>query len=107
MELIPAKRKSPVQKITNSYADIESVYLALPPHIFSIQLKSGPCCITGHWGRVQNEIKKPNPNPNLLLPVVFHNKICVFIMIFMALSFFGIFTTYFIYEEVMSVRLYV
>ena len=27
------------------------------PHIFSIQVKSGTCYITGQWGRVQNKIK--------------------------------------------------
>ena len=44
----------------------------------------------------------------ILLPsIIFPNKICVFIMTFTALSFYGLFTPYFSYEEAMSVRLYV
>ena len=30
----------------------------MPPHIFSIQVKSGACYITGQWGRVHNKIKE-------------------------------------------------
>ena len=37
---------------------LEVVHLTFPPHIFSIQVKSGVCCITGKWGRVQNKIKQ-------------------------------------------------
>ena len=37
---------------------LEVVYLTLPPHIFSIQVKFGAFYITGHWGRVQNKIKE-------------------------------------------------
>ena len=50
---------------------------------------------------------------NLLLPsIVFHNKICGFIMIFTALSFLPLIHDLFLfihspYEEVMSVRVYV
>ena len=33
-------------------------YLTLPPHIFSIQVKSGACYITSEWGHVQNKIKQ-------------------------------------------------
>ena len=77
---------------------IEGVHQTLPPHIFSIQIKSGACDITGLWGRVHNKNKrKPNPNPSLnpLPSIVFHNKICVFTII-TALSFLwlthGLFT---------------
>ena len=45
---------------------------------------------------------------NLLLSsIVFHNKICVFIITFMVLSFLWLFTAYFLYEEVMSVKVHV
>ena len=27
----------------------EGVHLTLPPHIFSVQVKSGACYITGQW----------------------------------------------------------
>ena len=36
----------------------EGVHLTLPPHIFSIQVKSGACYITGQWERVRNKIKE-------------------------------------------------
>ena len=36
----------------------EVVPLTFPPHIFSVQGKSGACYITGQWGRVQNKIKE-------------------------------------------------
>ena len=36
----------------------EGVWLTLPPHIFSTQVKPGACYITGQWGRVQNKIKE-------------------------------------------------
>ena len=32
------------------------VHLAFPPHIFSVEVKSGACYSTGQWGRVQNKI---------------------------------------------------
>ena len=31
--------------------------LTFPPHIFSVQVKSGVCYITGQWGRVQIQIE--------------------------------------------------
>ena len=34
---------------------IQAVHRTFPPHIFSIQVKSGACYITGQSGRVQNE----------------------------------------------------
>ena len=37
---------------------VEGVYLTLPPHIFSVQVKSRACYITGQWERVQNKIKE-------------------------------------------------
>ena len=40
----------------------EGVHLTLPPNIFSAQVKSGACYITGQWGWVQNKKKKHNPN---------------------------------------------
>ena len=67
----------------------EGVHLALPPHFFSIQVKSGACYITGQWVASSKQNKR-NLIPTLTLtpkPIVFHNKICVFIMIFTALSF--------------------
>ena len=36
----------------------EGVHLTLPPHIFSIQVKSGECYTTDQWGQVQNKIKQ-------------------------------------------------
>ena len=38
--------------------DKEGVHLTLPPHIFSVQVKSGACYTTGQWGPVQNKIKE-------------------------------------------------
>ena len=83
---------------------LEDVHLILPPHIFSVQVKSGACYITGQWDPSSEQNKK-NLTPtltltiHLLLPsIVFHNAICFFVVIFTALSF--------LYEEVMSVRLY-
>ena len=40
---------------------IEGVHLTLPPHIFSIQVKSGARDIIGLWGRVHNKKKKIQP----------------------------------------------
>ena len=61
-------------KVLNS---AEAVYLTLPPHIFFRPSKV--------WIMLYHRKK---PNPNLLLPsIVFHNKICIFIMI-------SAFTTY-------------
>ena len=37
---------------------LEGVHLTLPPHIFSVQVKSRACWITGQWGRAQNKIKE-------------------------------------------------
>ena len=68
------------------------VHLTFPPHICSVQVKSGACYITGQWGRVQN--KKNNLTLtltlalNLLLSsIVFHDKICVFHMILTVILF--------------------
>ena len=36
----------------------EGVHLTLPPHIFSIQVKSGARYVTGQWERVQNKLKE-------------------------------------------------
>ena len=69
------------------YLLLEGVHLTLPPHIFSIQVKSGACYITGQQERIQNKI---NLNLTLSLPLpstAFHNKICVFIMNFTTSSF--------------------
>ena len=41
-----------------SYQIYDGVHLTLPPHIFSIQVKSGACYITGQWERVRNKIKE-------------------------------------------------
>ena len=27
-----------------------------PPHIFTVQVKFGTCCMTGQWGQIQNKI---------------------------------------------------
>ena len=55
----------------------------------------------------QNKIKL-TLTLNLLLPsIVFHNKICVFVMIFRDSSFSRLIHGLFLYEEVMSIRLYV
>ena len=43
----------------------------------------------------------------LLLFIVFRNKICVFVMILRLYHFYGLFLSYILYEEVMSVRIYV
>ena len=68
---------------------LKNSLLTLPPHTFSVQVKSGAGYIKGQWGQVQNKTKK-NLTPTLsllLLSNVFYNKICVFIMIFTALTF--------------------
>ena len=69
----------------------EGVHLTLPLHIFSIQVKSRSML---HHGSVGESLKQNKRNLtlaltlNLLLPsIVFHNKICVKIRIFTALSF--------------------
>ena len=57
-------------------------------YIFSVQVKSGACYNTVSGGEFR--IKKRNLTLilNLILPsIVFHNQICVFFMIFTALSF--------------------
>ena len=36
----------------------EGVHPTLPPHIFSVQVKSETDYIKGQWGRVQNKIKE-------------------------------------------------
>ena len=63
-----------------------------------------------HYGSVGASLKqnkrKLTLTLNVLLPVVFHNKIEVFIIIFTAFSFYGLITTYLLYEEVMSGKLY-
>ena len=69
----------------------ESVHLTFPPRTFLSKESHGACYIAGHWGPVQNKMKETYLTPietlslNLLLSsIVFHNKICVFIMIFTA-----------------------
>ena len=39
------------------YLSQEGVHLTLLPLIFSVQVKSGACYITGQWGRVQYKIE--------------------------------------------------
>ena len=87
----------------------EGVHLTLPPHIFSVQVKSGAYYITGQWVRVKNKIKKSLPKPS---PLTFYYLLLFFIIKFVSLSwflrlyhFYDIFTAYFLYEEVMSVIL--
>ena len=36
----------------------EVVHLTFPPHIFSVQVNSRACYITGQCGRVRNKIKE-------------------------------------------------
>ena len=77
---------------------------------FCVQVKSGSCYISGQWV-ASSEWNKRNltltltPKPNYLL--------LFFIIKFVSLSwflwvyhFYGLFTAYLLYEEVMSVRLY-
>ena len=52
-------------------SDISSLYF------FPVQVKSAACYIKPN----------PKPNPNSFTSFVFHNKICVFIVVFTALSF--------------------
>ena len=87
----------------------EGVYLTLPPHIFSVQVKSRSML---HHGSLGASLKQNKRNLtltlNLLLPFfVFHNKICVVIIIFTAFSFLRLIHGLFVYEKAMSVRLYV
>ena len=63
---------------------LEGVRLTLPPHIFSVKVKSGAC----QWGRFQNK-------RNLTLTRTFY-------YIVNHDFYFIIFTAYFLYEEVMS-----
>ena len=88
--------------LSNISVSLEGVHLTLPPYIFSVQVKSRSIL---HHGSVGTSLKqtKPNPKPNLnlLLPfTVFYNKICLYH------NFYGLFTAYLLYEELMSVRLY-
>ena len=75
---------------------LDGVHLTLPPHIFSVQVKLRSMLNHGSVGS-SSRYNKRNLTPtlsiilNFLLPsIVFHNKTCVFIMIFMALSFIWI-----------------
>ena len=86
--------------------------LFLPPHIFSVQVKLRSVL---HHGSASASLKQNKRNLtltliltlNILLPsIVFHNKIKVFIIFFMTFSFLRLIHGLFIYEEVMSVRLY-
>ena len=45
-------------KFNFGYQIYEGVHLTLPPHIFSIQVKSGARYVTGQWERVQNKLKE-------------------------------------------------
>ena len=74
----------------------DGVHLTLPPHIFSVQVKLRSMLNHGSVG-ASSRYNKRNLTPtlsiilNFLLPsIVFHKKTCVFIMIFMALSFIWI-----------------
>ena len=71
-------------------------------NIFSVQVKSGACCIKGHCGRVQNKIKG-----NLALTLTLTLKLLLPSIVFLCLyhDFYGLFTVYLLYEEIMSVRL--
>ena len=53
-----AKFNISILRINFSMTQTEGVNLTLPPHIFSVQVKSGACYITGKWERVQNKIKE-------------------------------------------------
>ena len=75
----------------SNFVHFEGVHLTLPPHIFSVLVKSRSML---HHGSVESssEYNKRNLTLtltfNVLLPSnVFHNKIFVLIIIFMALSF--------------------
>ena len=68
----------------HSIAYFEGVHLTLLPHIISVQGKSRSMLHHGSVGaslkQNKRNIRKPNPNPNLILNVllpsiVFHNKI--------------------------------
>ena len=74
----------------------DGVHLTLPPHIFSVQVKLRSMLNHGSVG-ASSRYNKRNLTPtlsiifNFLLPsIVFHKKTCVFIMIFMTLSFIWI-----------------
>ena len=90
------------------YAAYKGVYLTLPPHIFSVQVRSPSILHHELVGASSKWNKKPNHNSNLnlnlLLPFfTFYNKICLYH------DFSGIiiFTAYLLHEEEMLVRLYV
>ena len=90
----------------------EGVHLALPPHFFSIQVKSGACYITGQWVASSKQNKR-NLIPTLTLTPKPNYLLLFFIIKFVSLSwflqlhhFYGLFMAYLLYEEVMSVRLY-
>ena len=55
--------------------------LTLPPHTFSVQVKSGAGYIKGQWGRVQNKIKETQ-----LQPLAFYYFPLFFIIKFVSLS---------------------
>ena len=82
--------------------------MAFPSQVFSVQVKSGACYITGQWGQVQNKIDQ---TLTLTLNLLFFIIKCVFLSWFGYYIVFGfiIFTAYIrliLYEEEMSVRPY-
>ena len=52
------KKRTRNNSVFGHFPRSEGVHLILPPHIFSVKLKSGACYITGQWGRFQNKIKE-------------------------------------------------
>ena len=64
---------------------LEGAHLTLPPHIFSAQVKSRSMLYHGPMGESLKQNKRNltlTLTLNLLLAsIVFHNKICVFIII--------------------------
>ena len=60
---------------------IEDVHLTLPRHIFSVQVKSGACYITGQWEQDQNKIKEIQP-----YPLTFYYLLLFFIIKYDSLS---------------------
>ena len=40
------------------FPPLEGVHLTLPPHIFSVKIRSGACYITGQCERDKNKIRE-------------------------------------------------
>ena len=71
-----------LHKLGGCSSDISSSYFFYPSEVWSLLSR-----VSGGEFRIKEIKTNPNPNPNVKPSIIFHNNICVFIMIFTALSF--------------------